>query len=263
ELSHQYGGGLRPDAGDAPNVVDGIAREGEIVREALGCDAEPPRDIRIRLRVAGTVVPQHVALADELCEILVAREKSGANPAASHPPGERAENVVCLVIGAAYGGEAEQLRELEATLELQRQAGRCRSAVRLVCRVDAGAKAARETVVEPDGDMLRLRALDEIAEHPRKPEYRVRRVPVAMHLLRAKCVIGAENVNRCVDQVDQDSQRWMRSCSGLDRGKCASRYSIWSASTRRPLRKMYSAYVGVKGTAMSCIFACSGVREAF
>ena len=39
----------------------------------------------------------------------------------------------------------------------------------------------------------------------------------------------------------QVSQRWMRACSGLERGKCASRYSIWSASTRRPLRKMYSA----------------------
>jgi hypothetical protein len=26
---------------------------------------------------------------------------------------------------------------------------------------------------------------------------------------------------------------------------------------------MYSAYVGVKGTAISCIFACSGVRDAF
>ena len=39
----------------------------------------------------------------------------------------------------------------------------------------------------------------------------------------------------------QLSQRWMRSCSGLWRGKCASRYSIWSARTRRPFRKMYSA----------------------
>src|SRR6516164_11588667 len=28
----------------------------------------------------------------------------------------------------------------------------------------------------------------------------------------------------------------MRSCSGLERGKCATRYSIWSASTRRPGR---------------------------
>ena len=36
-------------------------------------------------------------------------------------------------------------------------------------------------------------------------------------------------------------QRCMRSCSGLERGKCAMRYSIWSARTRRPFKKMYSA----------------------
>ena len=81
----------------------------------------------------------------------------------------------------------------------------------------------------------------------RKAVQRVRRLTIGIGKLRRQRIPGAENIDRSVDQVDhcsrrpQARQRAMRSCSGLLRGKCASRYSIWSAITRRPFKKMYSA----------------------
>ena len=49
---------------------------------------------------------------------------------------------------------------------------------------------------------------------------------------------------RCSERRGYDAARALtsasasrrRACSGLERGKCVSRYSIWSASTRRPFR---------------------------
>ena len=43
---------------------------------------------------------------------------------------------------------------------------------------------------------------------------------------------------KCVSMTSLPENRWSvsRACSGLERGMCASRYCIWSASTRRPLR---------------------------
>ncbi len=58
------------------------------------------------------------------------------------------------------------------------------------------------------------------------------------------------------------ASRASRRCKGLARGKWARRNCIWSARTLRPIRKMYSAWVGAKGTASSSMPASSGERPA-
>ena len=100
-----------------------------------------------------------------------------------------------------------------------------------------------ERLVERDRDVLGPRLLQQVAEETAEAVQRVDRLAVAVGHLEADGIVRAEDEVARVDQVDRGRpgaghclNRWMRACSGLVRGKCASRYSIWSASTRRPFR---------------------------
>ena len=157
--------------------------------------------------------------------------------------GDRADDVVRLVRRAAELGEPEQAAELAAQRELALQLRRRRLAIRLVRGVDRIPERARQAFVERDRDVLRLRFLEQVAEKAAEAVQRIDRLAVAVRHLEAHGIVGPEDEIARVDQVYRGRcralhcvKRWMRACSGLVRGKCASRYSIWSASTRRPFR---------------------------
>src|ERR1700674_270518 len=108
--------------------------------------------------------------------------------------------------------------------------------------------------IESDADTLRPHLFQEIRQETRESIQGMRRVAVAVHHVGRHGMVGSENEIVGVDVIHDAGprlplkragvhigQRCMRSCSGLERGKCAIRYSIWSASTRRPFKNMYSA----------------------
>ena len=120
-MPHQHGGGLRAHARHARDVVDGIAGEREVVGIALGRDAEALLDLVMVVAEVAGVVPVHIAGADELREVLVARDDGDAQPFGAHARGERADDVVGLELRAVEPGDAEVRAQLAAALELQQQ----------------------------------------------------------------------------------------------------------------------------------------------
>ena len=161
----------------------------------------------------------------------------------AQPRRNRADDVVGFVRRAAELRDAEQPAELAAERELALELRRRRLAVLLVRREDLVPERARQRFVEGDRDVLGLRLLEQVAEEAAEAVKRIDRLAVAIGHLEADRIVGAEDEVARVDQVGRWPargrhclKRWMRACSGLVRGKCASRYSIWSASTRRPFR---------------------------
>ena len=120
-------------------------------------------------------------------------------PAARH---QRADDVIGFVLGVAEGGNARVPAELAAALELQLEIRGRRIAIRLVGGIDLVAKRGRQALVEGHRDVARLRAFDEIAEKARESERGVRRVAVAVDHVGRHGVVGAENVDRRVDEID-------------------------------------------------------------
>jgi hypothetical protein len=184
-----------------------------------------------------------VAVADQLREVLVARDEDRAVAGGAQPGREGADDVVRFVRRAAELRDAEQAAELAAECELALELRRRRVAVLLVRGVDRVPERGRQRLVEGERGVLGARPLEEVAEEAGESVQRVDRLPVAVGHLESDGIPGAEDEIARVDEVDRGParghhcvNRWMRACSGLVRGKCASRYSIWSASTRRPFR---------------------------
>src|SRR5438270_12158931 len=75
---HERGGGALPDARHTGNVVHLVAGERQVVREALRPHAEMPLDVVIAELPARAEIPEQVAVAHELREILVARDEGRA-----------------------------------------------------------------------------------------------------------------------------------------------------------------------------------------
>src|SRR5712664_2334794 len=80
ERMHEGSGGAVPDAGHAGNVVHLIAGEREIVGEALRSHAEMALDVVIAELLARAEVPEQVAVANQLRQVLVAGDEGGAHP---------------------------------------------------------------------------------------------------------------------------------------------------------------------------------------
>ena len=203
EFLHERRGGLRADARDALDVVDAVAHEREEIGESLRRDAEAVLDFvdsdNARCRSSpSTRRPARISCAKSLSRVTsVARRPS--LPAARH---QRADDVVGFVFGVAEGRNARVAAELAATLELQLEILGRRIAIRLVGGIDLVAKRGRQALVESHGDVARLRAFDEIAEKARETEGGVRGIAVAVHHVRRHGVVGAEDVDRRVDEVN-------------------------------------------------------------
>ena len=72
------------DAGHAGDVVHVIAGEREVVGEALRQHAEVALDVVVAELLAGAVVPEHVAVAHQLRQVLVARDVGRAHALLAH-----------------------------------------------------------------------------------------------------------------------------------------------------------------------------------
>src|SRR5215471_17471189 len=128
-----------PDAGHSGDVVDLVAREREIVGEALGSDAEVTLDVVIAELPARAEVPEQVAVAHQLGEILVARDERRAHSLRTHAGRKRADDVIGLVLGVDEECDSQAAAQLAAAFELPYQIRRRALAVRLVARIDAAA----------------------------------------------------------------------------------------------------------------------------
>ncbi len=97
----------------------------------------------------------------------------------------------------------------------------------------------RKAEIEGDADALRPHLFEKIRQEARESVQGVRGIAVAVHHVGRHGMIGPENKIAGVDVVHDAGarlqgesagahigQRCMRSCSGLERGKCAIRYSI-------------------------------------
>ena len=118
-----------------------------------------------------------------------------------------ADDVVGFVLGVAERRDASVPAELAASLELQLEILGRRVAIRLVRGIDLVAKRGREALVERDCDVLRLRPFDEIAEKPRESERRVRGIAVPIRHVGRHRVIGTEDVDGRVDEIDH-AREW-------------------------------------------------------
>ncbi len=169
EFPQQRGRRLRADAGDAGDVIDGVAHQCLVIRHPLRPHAELALDVLVGEASLARVIPVVVAVAHQLGEVLVARDQHRTMTGGAQAHGERADDVVRLVRGAAELGEAEQPAQLAAQRELALELGRRRFAVLLVGRIDRIPERGRQRLVEGDRDVLGPRLLQQVAEESPEP----------------------------------------------------------------------------------------------
>src|SRR5690606_19030545 len=207
--------GLRPDAVDARDVVDAVAHQREHVahlfrRHAELLDHLGDADALVLHRV------EHVdaaaldpvvglgALADELHQVLVARDDRHVPPAPRRLPGIGGDQVVGLEVVLLDARQAERARRVADQRELRNEVLRRRRPVGLVLVVERVAEAGR-TLVEDHREMCRTVRLVELVgqlpQHRRVAVDRADRHAVRVGQ-RRQPVIRAEDVGRTVDQVE-------------------------------------------------------------
>ncbi len=203
KFPHQRRGGLVTHARHPGDVVHIITGECQIVGKALGSYAVVALDIVVAELAAEAVIPEQIAAAHQLRHILVPRDVSGRNTLLAHRARQCADNVIGLVFGAHEHRYAQISAQLTAAFELCSEPRRLRLTIRLIGGVNAAAIGIRAPLVEGDGDVARPYALDQIAEKARKTEHGVDGVAVAIHHVGQHRVIGAEDVDRSVDEEYQ------------------------------------------------------------
>ena len=100
--------------------------------------------------------------------------------------------------------DAEMATKLATPLELQLEIRWCGLTVSLVTRVDSITERRRQTLIECHCEIGRLRSLDQIAQESGKTKHGVRRITVAINHVGRHRVIGAEYVDRRIDEVDHE-----------------------------------------------------------
>ena len=193
---------LGSDPGDALDVVDGIARQGEIVGVAFGHDTEMRLDLVMAQAQVVGVVPVDVSLTHQLREVLVAGHERGRQSFGTQTGSQGADDVVGLVLATAEIGDTDVPTEFTAASELQLQVRRRRLAVRLVGGIDAVAEGGLEALVERDRDVARLRPFDQIAQEARETEQGMCRVALAIEHIGRHGVVRTEDIHGGVDEVD-------------------------------------------------------------
>ena len=101
EVAHQRRGRFRPHSRHTGNVVDAVARQCQIVGHAFGSHAEALGDFLVAIFGRLAVIPEDIARPDQLRQVLVARHHGDAQAVARAPAGQRADQIVRFVFGAA------------------------------------------------------------------------------------------------------------------------------------------------------------------
>ena len=161
ELLDPGGGGFRADAGEAGNVVHGVAGQGQDVSDAFGRDAPFGLDGGgvEELKAFGRRLVDGDAVADELHQIFVVRCQYGFDARALGGTGVAGQNIVGLLVLDAEVGEAEGRGELFDEGELEDEGRRGLGAVGFVIGLLFEAVGG-EASVHDDGGKIGLQLGD-------------------------------------------------------------------------------------------------------
>ena len=203
-LLDQLRGGLRPDAGNAGDIVDAVAHQGEHLADLLGRHAE----LLDHLVAADAPVVHRVehveARLDQLHQILVGADDGDVPALAERGLGVAGDDVVGLEAVLLDAGNREGAGGVADQRELRHQLGRRRRPVGLVLVVHLVAERALRGV-EDDREMGRAVGLVEpVRQLPQHGRVAVDRADIEPELVgqRRQPVEGAEDIAGAVDEIE-------------------------------------------------------------
>ncbi len=200
EMRQQYGGGLRAHSRYAGNVVDRVAREGQVVSDLMRVDAMPPlHAARAPTLVAG-VVPLLVVFVEQLRQVLVGGHDHATEAVRALPHQRRPDQVIGFVLLMCQHGEAEGEAQCLAMRELALEFVRRGVAVGLVGRIQRVAEAGIQCFVEGDGDVLRANAVEQFQQKAGEAVHGIGGPAVRVGELVRHRMPGTEHVHAGVDQ---------------------------------------------------------------
>ena len=203
-LRDQLPGGLVADPGNARDVVRGVALEPDEVRHLLGPDPVARLDAvgRVDVDVGDAARGHHQrdVLRDELERVAVGRDDGRLDPGLVGLRRERGDHVVGLPALELEVPVAERLDDRPEVRELLAQQVRHRPALRLVVLRDG--RAVDRARVPGDRDALRPVVGEELEEHVREAEQRVRREALARRQLLREREEGAVGEVVAVDEEE-------------------------------------------------------------
>src|ERR1700733_8906678 len=100
EHAEQFRGGLLADARHTWNVVDAISSQRQEVGDELGRDSEARANVVVVIARVAAVIPEYVAVAYQLRQILVACHQNVAQTRGARARRQGSDDVVGLVFGA-------------------------------------------------------------------------------------------------------------------------------------------------------------------
>ena len=202
-------GGLVPDPGDARDVVARVALQPDEVRDLVGADPvarlDPLGRVHLHVRDAARRHHQADVLGDELERVAVGRDDARLHARLVGLRRERRDHVVRLPALELEVPVPEGLDDRTEVRELLAEEVRHRAAVGLVLGVDL--LAVDGSRVPRDRDAARLVVGEELEEHVREAEERVRRLAVGRLQLLGQREEGAV---REVVAVDEEELRIAR-----------------------------------------------------
>ena len=203
-LADQLAGRLVADPGDAGDVVRGVALEPDEVRHLVGANAVASLDAIRRVDVdvgdAARGHHQRDVLGDELEGVAVGGDDGGLDPRFVRLRRERRDHIVCFPALELEVPVAEGLDDRAEVRELLTQEVRHRPTLGLVVLRDRG--PVHRVRVPGDGDALRLVVGQELEEHVREAEQRVRREALARGELLGEGEEGAVGEVVAVDEEE-------------------------------------------------------------
>ena len=207
-LGDQLAGGLVADPGDARDVVGGVALEPDEVRNLVGADPvaelDPLGRVDVHVRDAARRHHQDDVRGAELEGVAVGRDDGRLHARLVRAGGERRDHVVRLPALELEVAVAERLHDRAEVRELLAQQVGHRPASLLVDHVRRlGDRVALGRARVPgDRDPLRPVVGEQLEEHVREAEERIRRKAVARRELLRKGEEGAVGEVVAVDEEE-------------------------------------------------------------
>ena len=202
EVRQQRGGGLGADAGNARDVVNGVAGEPQVVGNLVCVHAIAGlHAIGAPALVAG-VVPLFVVGVQQLRQVLVGRDDQAGVAGATHLAQGGADQVIGLVAAIRQHGQAQGAADPLAVAELALELFGSGVAVGLVGRVEVVAEVGVQGLIEGDGDALRPLPLEQLQHETGEAVHGVDRPAFAVLEFRGHRVPGPEHIQAGIHQVD-------------------------------------------------------------
>ena len=199
---------LVADAGNARDVVRRVALEPDEVGDLIGPDAVSGLDAlrRVHLDVADAARRHHQAdvRRDELERVAIRRDDARAHPGLVRARGKRGDDVIGLPALELEVAISERLDDRPEERELLAQQVGHRPPPFLVddvCRLRDGGAVDRARI-PGDGDALRLVVAQELEQHVREPEQRIRRKALGRRELLGQGEVRAVGEVVAVDEEE-------------------------------------------------------------